>query len=131
MARNEKIPTLSAESPPRRFPYCGALSIAAPFIGYVALDLSAIRHWDYRLFLDGGPTWLQKIAYTIMGTAGLVGLVLGCIAWYRFENRALAVFGLLLNGPLIFLLIDGLPTFLQVLPELLDPAKRKILPAAG
>jgi len=127
------VPEVSAAGP---FPYCGALSAAAPFLGYVALEIILPcfedgRHWSWRLFLDGGPTWLQGVAYTILGFAGLGGLVLGCTALWRSENRALAVFGLALNAPLVFLLVMGLAELLPELPELLDPAKRKGPPVPG
>jgi hypothetical protein len=111
-----------------RFPYCGTFSVAAPLLGYVALEIILPcfegRNWNWRLFLDGGPTWLQGMAYTIMGFAGVVGLVLGCIALWRSENRAIAALGLLLNAPLICVLIIGLAELVPELPDLLDRSNR-------
>jgi hypothetical protein len=49
---------------------------------------------------------LVNASWTIVGIAGLVGFVLALIAWARFERpRALAVLGLVLNGPFVLLLI--------------------------
>lgn len=120
----------------RPFPSCGALSVAAPLLGYVALEVilpcfEGGRHWSWRLFLDGGPTWLQGLAYTITGFAGLVGFALGCLALWRSENRALAALGLVLNAPFILLLVLGLAELLPELSELPGRLKGKGTPLPG
>jgi hypothetical protein len=119
-----------------RFPFCGVLSVAAPFLGYFALEIilpcfEDVRHWNWRLFFDGGPSWLQGLAYTIIGCSGLAGLVLGCTALWRAENWAVAVLGLILNAPLILLLPTGLTEFVPEVPNLFAPEAPKGIPVRG
>jgi hypothetical protein len=119
-----------------RIPCCGVLAVAAPFLGYIALEIILPcfedgRHWNWRLFLDGGPSWLQGLAYTIIGFSGLAGLVLGCTALWRSENWAIAVLGLILNAPLILVLPTGLTEFVPELPNLFAPEAPKGRPVPG
>jgi hypothetical protein len=111
-------------------PKFGALSLIAPFVGVIALviflrfvgelhpEASMLGEALYLLAGIRGPFWMVGWVQFIMGSSGLIGFILGCIALRRSENRLPAVLGLLLNGPMIFLFISALPA----LPALLDPA---------
>ena len=115
---------------PVRFPFCGILSLTTPFLGYIALEIFLPcfddgRQWDWRLFWDGGPTWLRDVGYCILGTAGLIGFVSACIACWRGENRVIAVLGMLINAPWILVLITGVIELIPQLPDLLDPRNRE------
>lgn len=114
----------------RPFPWCGVVSVAAPFLGSVALELFsryAREDIDLRVFFGGvGPSWLTAASQTIMGCAGLAGFVLGCLALARRERlRGFAILGLLVNGPFLFLLLSGLRGL--DLTITLDPPGRRIL----
>jgi hypothetical protein len=112
----------------RPFGWCGALSVAAPFLGAFTLkqffSIYLREHIEQgHLFGGIGPTSHVAAAQTIMGCAGLMGFVFGCISLARRERyRGFALLGLLVNGPFMFLLFPGL-TYLGEVLELMRDKK--------
>jgi hypothetical protein len=103
----------------RPFACCGPLSASVPVLG--AITLALFFHYSeesfaFKYLIGGnfGPTRLIDISQSIMGCAGLVGFILGCMALARRERyRGWAVLGLLACGPLMFLLLARVSDWTQ------------------
>jgi len=97
---------------------CNAISLAAPFVGFVCGVVAGVCGPHMQWFEWGFRTWLAF---------GFAGLLAGVIALVRSERLwGLTLTGLILNAGLVFFLVawfDFDPRFILNIPEHVAPTK--------